>query len=144
MLAGSAVYAYLPYRGVAKFEEAIRTADKVALKELVDFPALRESVKSEFKGRTKGEQGLPKALGSLLAGALVDNMVDEMLTPEAVIATLELRNATGSSAPVLFREKRWTGPAEMIARGDGGTALVFRLTGISGWKVVGIKDESPK
>lgn len=144
VLAGGAAYAYLPYRAVGKFEEAIRAADKDALKELVDFPALRESVKTEFSKRTPGEQSLPKVLGTLVTGALVDKMVDELLTPDAVIATLKLRSSTGSSAPVSFREKRWTGLAEVIARSDGDTSLVFRLTGISGWKVVGFRDESNK
>ena len=81
-----------PYLTLYNIREAAQEGDSETLSELVDFPSLRESIKEEFKAKMMREMGKAKeqgafaALGMMLAGALIDPMVDAAVTPSSIAA----------------------------------------------------------
>jgi len=92
--AGSVLLAYFgsPLLAVKSLVEAAEAGDATALERRVDFPALRESLKSEMiaaMNEELGERsgGLGGGLGGLglaLAPGLVDGAVETMVTPGVV------------------------------------------------------------
>src|SRR4051812_37526805 len=54
LLVAVAAYAWLPYYTVDRLETALRAADKTALDRLVDFAAVRQSLKDQFKAKLSG------------------------------------------------------------------------------------------
>lgn len=84
-------YYATPYLAFSAMKAAADKKDAQALSEYVDYPAVRESLKATFKAKMAGE--LVKggananpfaALGMMLAGTLVDTMVDAMITPQGL------------------------------------------------------------
>ena len=83
-----------PAYALLSMRDAIAEKDADRLNENIDFPLLRDSLKSEFKGKME-EQGLLKdrglsgALGGVFADKLLDTMIDRILTPEGISALME-------------------------------------------------------
>lgn len=82
-----------PYVVLWRMRQAVEDGDAAAISSHVNFPRLRESLKASFsaamvKNAAQQESTGAAALGVLLAGALVDRMVDAMVTPEAVAMLL--------------------------------------------------------
>lgn len=81
-----------PHLALRKLQRAADAGDTRALNELVDFPALRGSVKENVSGSVSRElsdrTGLPGvgALGGYLAGRVVNPVVDAAVTPAGVAA----------------------------------------------------------
>ncbi|MGH6793353.1 MAG: DUF2939 domain-containing protein [Methyloceanibacter sp.] len=91
-----AAYIGYPYLTLYWLDRSLLTDDKASLEQLVDFPQVRADLKSEVKSEVfaKAHEEAEKrpilgtfgaALAHLLAPALVDKGVDEMVTPEAVL-----------------------------------------------------------
>ena len=100
-LAAGAYIAY-PYFTLWQLGRAIDTRDVATLEAAVDWPAMRESLKSNFMthmaptirdsmsgGSAAGQVGA--ALGTLMGTALLDRMVDSMITAPAFAKMLEDR-----------------------------------------------------
>lgn len=74
--------------------EAARKGDVASLERLVDFPAVRASLKDQLAARLQAEIGKDRrladnpfgALGALLAPTIVDQVVDAAVTPAGVAA----------------------------------------------------------
>lgn len=90
-LVAIASWIYLsPYLAVWNLKEAARTGNIAALSEEIDFPAFRDSLKSELNGQLAEE--IPRngstedrgfaLLGSAFAGALVGAVIDQIATPQ--------------------------------------------------------------
>ena len=92
-----------PLRGLSRYPgaplERLRGATRRALERLVDFPAFRESLKTELTARLMAEmRDDPRAadsvlggLGMLLGPMLVDGAVEALVTPPTIAAMV--RNA---------------------------------------------------
>ncbi len=123
-----------------------------ALEAHVDFPALRESLKSEFKAKimeevTKPDAGPMAALGIAFADKMLDTMLDGLMTPQG-IARLIKQNQKKSSGDAKgapeksfdnFEIKR-SGLSKftVINPSDANSpALIFKRDGL-GWKLTEI------
>jgi hypothetical protein len=114
ILLGLAVLAFLaayfasPIVAFNTLAEAARAGDRGRIERLVDFPALRESLKAQIAGRLQaqiqGERRLNDnplgGLGFLLGTTMVDAVVDATVTPDGVAAMLKSsRPPLGRTAP---------------------------------------------
>ena len=85
-----------PFLAVQQMRSAAEKQDADSFNERVDYPKLRESLKGQFSALL-GEQmaktqesGNPfAALGAMLGGAMVNQFVDAMVTPEAVMRAMQ-------------------------------------------------------
>ncbi|WP_339871242.1 DUF2939 domain-containing protein [uncultured Brevundimonas sp.] len=81
-----------PVLAVRGLTEAARSGDEAALRERVDFPAFRASLKEELNGELvarmradpRSDNPVLSGLGMLLAPSLVSGMVDAFVTPGAI------------------------------------------------------------
>lgn len=86
------IYIYAsPYITVYQMKESAENHDGASLSEHVDYPALRESLKSQMNTMlgvnrdVKSVKDIPMAaFGSLFGGILAEKMVDAYLTPESI------------------------------------------------------------
>lgn len=74
-----------PYYTLNQMRDAAKAKDSEALASYVDFPALREDMKSELTAQVmakskKDESGFGK-LGEMFAHAMVDKLIDGMVSP---------------------------------------------------------------
>src|SRR4051794_4658195 len=84
--AGSWWYAS-PIWTLHQMREAARSNDAKKLSEYVDYPALREDLKGEFRRSMMSEMAKQQnedlaMLGSAFALALIDPLIDAMVSPE--------------------------------------------------------------
>lgn len=93
-------YYATPYLAFSAMKAAADKRDAQTLSDYVDYPAVRESLKATFKEKMAGD--LVKggananpfaALGMMLAGALVDTMVDAMITPQGLTSLMNAEQA---------------------------------------------------
>ena len=89
LFAGVWLY-FTPYLALDRLQKAAQRGDQEAMSEMVDFPSLRESVKTGVRssvehavGRRAGPIGM---IGGLLAGAVATPLVDAMVTPQGIAA----------------------------------------------------------
>lgn len=86
-----------PHLTVRAIRSAIVEQDAAALSRQVDFPALRASLKAQLSDRlvrTVGidaQQGMLGAIGTAVAGGLVNGTVELMVTPAGLGALMEGR-----------------------------------------------------
>jgi hypothetical protein len=157
VLAASGAWFYLtPYRVYERMALAARSGDAAGLAQCVDMPALRESMKANVNARLTAEMarhgnGDPAAaLGAAFASALVNPMVEALLTPES-LATL-IRNglppagdaAAGGATTAATVSKRYEDYARFVVtvrRGGGESAPVvftFHRHGLATWKLAAL------
>lgn len=90
LLIFSTLYA-LPYVTVFNIIKAFKDQDSERISELVDFPALRASVKSQLRETVMSYRGsemnpeLMEKLREIVNSQLLDRMVDQLVTPEGMI-----------------------------------------------------------
>lgn len=81
---------FSPYLAVYNMKKAAEAKDADALSSYVDYPSLRETLKANFNAKmasevAKSQTGNPfEALGSALAAALINPMIDALVTPESL------------------------------------------------------------
>lgn len=150
IVAGVAAYGYWPYHAAKKLETALRAADKDALDQIIDFPAVRQSLKDQFKAKVSAEAAAisaqvganadrAKTVPAFLAGAVADKVIDSMVTSESIARALKLESAVGGGSSMVLRDKHWRGPTEFSARAQDDSRFTFRLVGIAGWRVVSVE-----
>ena len=154
VLAGLGAWQFAsPWIALDSLRDAAREADREALSERIDFPALRESLKVRMRkeiGEEAKRRGVPGGLakvgGDLVANGFVDQVVDGTITPDGMAALL----VTGSLVPqrtgVQAKEIDWEVDREGLTRfraypkGEDGQAypsLLFVRSGLS-WKLVAL------
>ena len=109
----AAVYLASPLLGYYRMQGAARSGDQEALEATIDFPAVRESLKSQLNAGlaahmpsdAKRKDNPFARLGMMLATAVVDRLVDSYLTPEAISMMVLKAKAPDPSRPA-------GGPAE--------------------------------
>ena len=94
-IAAALYYAGSPYLFLYQLRGAIEARDAGQLRDLIDFPAVRESVKDAVNSmmgqaiQSNQAQANPfAALGTLFVGAIAGPMIDAMVTPQGIIAML--------------------------------------------------------
>lgn len=108
-MASFSTFAYFaPHRTLNKIREMAEKGDKEGLRELIDFPSVREGIKEQanaymLKQMATELRGNPFApFGMMLVSAFVDRMVDSYVTPSGIASfskgikpdvNLEKRNA---------------------------------------------------
>ena len=97
-----AAYIGYPYLTLYWLDHALLTGDTAALESLVDFPQVRQTLKADVKlalidqAQTQAGQGkilgiFGAALTALLVPTLVDSVVDDVVTPEKIINSEEVK-----------------------------------------------------
>jgi hypothetical protein len=159
-----------PYVAFARLSTAAKNGDEQALKGLVDFPAVRESLRSELSGAVDrglsvhGRRNPLGALGGVLAGAASSYVVNTVATPHGIAALVRgarsakdaARGDDSASAgeekhdsPVVLR-KGYEGLNTFVVHvteKDGGkerAALVMSRDGFSSWKLTGVRLGGPR
>jgi len=91
------LYIASPYYAVYSFINYLNEGDTIGLKKVVDFPALRESLKDEMKSKlvqqtkrsisSKEEEladKLVSGMGAMFGPAIIDGLVDTFVTPSGL------------------------------------------------------------
>lgn len=165
VVVGAAVaFLALPLLTVRSLVAAAKTGDEAALERLVDFPAFRESAKTELTARLMSEmredpRGHDSALGGLgmmLAPMLVGGAVDALVnapTVAAMVRTAEMPDPAGpdaeSAAPADEGDdiRQTYGYRDLNTfvltltdpdRPDEPLKLLLKRQGLFGWKLAGI------
>ncbi len=139
-----------PLYAMNQLRDAAQSGEEAALESSVDFPVLRENLKTELRGRIAGgldgvAGGELGRFGSALGMAVVDPMIDGLVTPEAIATVVRqgdvIRPSTDNPQSGTS-EADWSiersGLSRFTARPtQGDAALVFERRGL-GWKLVGI------
>ena len=95
VITGVAAYLGSPFLAFDNLKEAARSGDRDRLEQIVDFPAVRDNLKSSISakfvksisaGSGTGDNAVA-AISALFAPVLLDRMIDIAVTPEG-IATL--------------------------------------------------------
>lgn len=91
----AAAYYVSPYWAMQQIQAAAKAGEGDRLATYVDFPAVRESIKSQMQASlTKQMQGAEMkdnpfaAMGMMLAGGMLGMMVDNMITPDSVASMI--------------------------------------------------------
>lgn len=147
-----------PWWTLHRLQSAVARHDADAVSEQVDFPALRDSVKSQIlasigRDARHGDGGNPfAAIARGFAQAIVNPLVDAVVSPSGVAAMVEHgkisiakpageREATAEAPPgdkphYALHYRGWD---RFAVRADDGGAFVFRRTGVWSWKLAGIE-----
>jgi hypothetical protein len=152
---GAWVY-YTPYLALRSMRSAAEAGDGAALSGYVDFPAVRESLKTTVNAKVASvasaaqDTGNPLGMfGAAFASALVSPMIDTFVTPESLALILNgVKPEPGGSVKVaLPSEKdvetttRYDGPSTFLVtvKTKGSSAepigLVLRRGGLVSWKL---------
>jgi hypothetical protein len=100
----AAAYFGSPFLALQSLRSAIRSGDQARVEQLVDFPSVRDHLKTDLKAeiaaRIDSEPSLKGnflgRLGLSLAPTLVDQMVENMVTPSSIATLGELSAWTPS------------------------------------------------
>jgi Protein of unknown function (DUF2939) len=160
LFAGVWLY-FTPYLAMNKLQKAARQGDEQAMAELVDFPALRESVKGNVRSAVEHSVGRSRnpigVLGGILAGAVAGPVVDAVVTPQGIAALTEGErpgrrregsDADGGSRVRVKNVKVKRGyesfdlfVVHFVDKNDGREkmALLMRREGITRWRLSGIR-----
>ena len=149
-----AVYVWSEFRAVTSLGEAVRNRDRDALSALVDFPAVRESLKSQIGAqlaqRAAGNKPVKNPLIALVLTVLptiVNPLVDAVVTPDGIIALLSQPMGDHASS-VGHSKTKWTHSWRFVDLNHFRTeyreandpkivfGLVFERQGPFTWKVV--------
>lgn len=166
VLAAATSYAS-PWWRVHQLHAAVAERDAARVSEFVDFPALRASVKAELMAgmdagslAQEARENPFAAFGKAMARAVIDPVVDALVTPAGVLAMLEAGEvrirpdrrpdrhpetpapapdgATGEKARYALSYRSWDRVA--IAREDkDGGAFILHRHGLWSWKLGGIE-----
>ncbi|WP_225206257.1 DUF2939 domain-containing protein [Novosphingobium huizhouense] len=148
-------YTLSPGMAMASLRDAVKEGDKQELQERVDFPKIRDSLKSQFKAKlageladqNKGEANGFAAFGAMLAMSMVDGLIDGIVTPDGIKTLIEkgrLKEDSGG-AQQTGKEVDWKIEHQGIERfravpsgADHPPVLVFQRDGLS-WRLVDIE-----
>jgi len=150
------LYAVSPYWAARQFLMAAQEGDADELDERVDFPAVRDSLKSQLNAQFMAKlQNDPEmrenpfaALGVMLVPAMVDQVVSGYVTPNGIAAIVKHGNANvgavdkGSAGPPPDVSYEYASLNRFnVILSPAGTpneplVLVFERQGLFGWQVI--------
>lgn len=161
-----------PVLAVRALTEAARTGDEAALRERVDFPAFRTSLKEELNAELmvrmradpRSDNPVLSGLGMLLAPSLVSGAVDAFVTPQAIATMVRSAKAPDPidrsepvETPATAEQDRDTVRQSWAYRDldtfavtltnsehpDQHLALLMERRGLFSWKLAGIDLTAP-
>lgn len=163
-IAGLAAYwHYSPYLAMKSLRSAAESKNAQAFNEGVDYPRLRESIKTQMSdimtaqvSNSQADQSGFAAMGAALAKALINPMIDMMVSPSFMMAAMargDLDIPSGNAKPAQPQEKRevrWDFRREGLNRVVASPvnkdqplgeqpAVVFERTGFADWKLVELR-----
>ena len=165
VIAGVAWYFASPAWAMSQLKDAALAGDRTELAERVDFPAVRESMKSQLqtammaemaKQSSSGEQDGWAALGGMIVMGLVGPVVDAAVTPDGIKMLVERGKLKGPGDAAQQTQAAQAEPPEWtitrsgfdrftatpdVRAGQPAPSFVFKRDGL-GWKLVDI--EIPK
>jgi hypothetical protein len=148
---------FTPYMAVNKLQAAAERGDAEALTEMVDFPALRTSIRTEIQ--TAAARGIQKdggvfaTLGAAAAGFVVGPVVDAAVTPQGISMLMKGQSPgnddkdsddDGSWRDDVKIQRRWEASDKFVVQyrnrdsGKDQIALVMRRDGLR-WRLTGIR-----
>jgi len=168
---GVSAYGLSPFLAFNNLRDAASTGNRDRLEELVDFPAVRENLKSQISAglmksmsaNTEMRDNPFAAMGALLAPAITDRMVDSVVTPDGIALVLNRGKVStkigGEPDPVTpsandsrnletalsYRTlNRFRADVRRRDQPDTTLALTLERRGLFGWKLIRIDiPESP-
>lgn len=170
LVAVVAAFLAMPLLTVRALVAAAKAGDEAALERLVDFPAFRESAKTELTSRLMSEmrqdpRGHDSALGGLgmmLAPMLVGGAVDALVNAPTVAAMVRTADLPDPAHPEAVPEPEATGGDDDIRQSYGyrdlntfvltltdpdrptePLKLLLKRQGLFGWKLAGIDLPDP-
>lgn len=149
-----------PLYAMSQLRDAAISGDAEELEERIDFPKVRESVKSQMRAVMAAELTKPEmkdnpfgALGAMMAMGMIDGLVDGIVTPEGMAAMIEQgkmqrpneaaqENAAAAKKPVEWNVQRegldsFTA-SPVVASGEKAPSITFERHGL-GWKLANIR-----
>jgi|SRR4051812_23539715 hypothetical protein len=145
MLAAGGWYVASPGYTLKQMKAAAQANDADRLSSYIDYPALREDMKSELTARMMAEAQKDNSgfgpLAVALGSAMVGPLVDAMISPAGVRAMM-LSNRKNRKAPAAVGEDpviERHGLSEFVVKSKSAEngAMVFKRHGL-GWKLSGI------
>jgi hypothetical protein len=121
-----------PYLAVRGMRSAADARDGAALSSYVDFPAVRDSLKTSVNGRVASMaaplQGNPlAAFGAAMATAMADPMIDALVTPESL--ELMLKGNVPQQATGMMAATSSDGQVETTMGYEGFNSFVLTVKG---------------
>ena len=156
LVAFAAAYFGSPYFAARTLREAARSVDAAAIDAGVDFPAVRDSLKSQLNAAIARKMAADPnmksnpfaGLGMMMAPAIVDRMVDSFVTPDgiAALARGQKPNApkTEAKSDVEYSYSwvnldRFRIRLRTTAQAKDGPSLLFERRGLFTWKLIRIE-----
>lgn len=141
-------YYATPYLAVRAMKAAADRGDAQALSAYVDYPSVRESLKSGLKARMAGAivresaDNPLAAFGKMLARSLVDRMVDAMVTPQGLAGLMRAKEPSPrAEAPPQPGPPSGKGGKEKTE--NDGTAVSHGYTGWNRFEIVAARKDEP-
>ena len=109
-----AYYAASPWLTVNKLKQAFEKKDTRQIEKIVDFPELREDFKevakaTVMKNAAKELEGNPfAALGMMMANALIDPLIDSVISPAGLQALLSTGEISVDPSDALNEKNSWS------------------------------------
>lgn len=151
------VYFGSPYYAVHSLRNAALEADTDKLETSVDFPSVRESLKSQLSASLMSHmQSDPKmkdnpfaGLGTLMVPAIVDRAIETFVTPDGIAALIrgqkpnetakikenpDIEARSGYISADRFRVR-----LRNKARNEDGPSLIFERRGFASWKLIKVQ-----
>jgi len=151
------MYLASPYLAASSLRNAAMESDSDKLESLIDFPSVRESLKSQLTVAMMAEmENDPEmkdnpfaGLGAMMLPTMVEKMVDAFVTPDGVAAMLRGQKPNEKAAPSLKKEIEFTTSYVNLDRfrvamrnteiNEDGPSLVFERRGFASWKLIKIE-----
>lgn len=143
-----------PYYAAKRFRDAAMSADADRLDETVDFPAVRENLKSQLSAAmmrklqndTSMKNNPFAGLGMMMAPAIIDKAVDAYITPEGISALIKGKKPGEPKSTEISRDIKFTYEWVSLDRfrvrtenertNEEGPAVLFERRGIFTWKLI--------
>lgn len=149
---------FTPYLALNKLQAAAEAGDAQALNEMVDFPALRSSIKNEVQGAvSRGIQkdgGVFAAAAAAVSGVIVEPVVNAAVTPQGISLLMKGERPTGGDAEDREDDDSWRENIKIGRRyeaadrfvveyrdrrsGDERISLVMHRDGLR-WRLAGVR-----
>lgn len=134
-----------PHWTLKQVQAAAAARDAAALAEHIDFPALRDSLKAEAAAAMLAEAQADDGLGPLgaaLGAALLDPMIDGLVSPAGIATLFADETGRGAGSPLAtdfdaVAIERDGFSTFRVVGGPGAGALVFRRHGYA-WKLAAV------
>lgn len=157
-------YVASPYVAVHNFANIAKSGDIDQIDAAVDFPRVRESLKAQFNASIATKMQTDPAmrdnpfagLGMLMAPAMIDRMVDAVITPEGIASMVRAgkveRGGAPAAAPSNADVKVTTSYVtldrfKMTITNKAATstpiAMMFERHGLLGWKLIRVELPMP-